>query len=201
MIAFLEGRLLYKSTEYIVASVQGVGYQISVPLSSFYDLPPLEEPVHLHIYTHMRQDVIQLYGFLTPLEKEIFLLLIGVSGVGPRVALNILSGISPLEFCQALTTRDTARIQRIPGIGKKTAERIVLELKDKVGKIQLGSALDLSVRKDPADQIWEDARSALLNLGYPNPLAEKVLIQVRRDFSGDLSLEEILRRTLRTLSK
>jgi len=201
MIAFLEGRLIYKSTEYIVASVQGVGYHISVPLSSFYDLPPLQEPVHLHIYTHVRQDTIQLYGFLTPQEKELFLLLIGVSGVGPKVALNILSGISPLDFCQALMARDSARIQRIPGIGKKSAERIVLELKDKINKIQLEPPPDLSDRKDSTEQVWEDAHSALLNLGYPNPLAEKALIQVRREFNGDISLEEILRKTLRTLSK
>jgi len=201
MIAFLEGRLLYKSPEYIIASVQGVGYQIAVPLSSFYELPELNESVHLHVHTHVRQDAIQLFGFLTSQEKEIFLLLLSVSGIGPKVALNILSGISPLELGQALIAEDSGRIQRIPGIGRKSAERIVLELKDKIKKLQSRILLTLTAAEEGREKVWEDALSVLLNLGYPRPTAEKALVQARKESGEETALEEILRKTLRSLSK
>ncbi|MBI5604209.1 MAG: Holliday junction branch migration protein RuvA [Deltaproteobacteria bacterium] len=200
MIAFLEGRLLSKSPEYIIVSAQGIGYQVAVPLSSFYDLPALEQGVRLHIYTHVRQDAIQLFGFLTPNEKEIFLLLLGVSGIGPKVALNILSGISSQELSQALMAEDSARIQRIPGIGKKTAERIVLELKDKIKKLSSGSLPDL-VRQVKEGTPWEDALSALVNLGYPKAIAEKALGLIKNDTEDTISLEDLLRKALKSLSR
>jgi Holliday junction DNA helicase RuvA len=200
MIAFLEGRLLSKSPEYIVVSAQGIGYQVAVPLSSFYELPAIEQGVRLHIYTHVRQDAIQLFGFLTAEEKAIFLLLLGVSGIGPKVALNILSGISSLELSQALLAENSARIQRIPGVGKKTAERIVLELKDKIKKLTPGPLPSL-VRKPEEESPWEDALSALVNLGYPKAVAEKVLGQIKNQTEESISLEDLLRMALKSLSR
>ena len=200
MIAFLEGRLLSKSPEYIIVSTQGIGYQVSVPLSSFYELPEIEQGVRLHVYTHVRQDAIQLFGFLTAEEKTIFLLLLGVSGIGPKVALNILSGISSLEFSQALLAENSARIQRIPGVGKKTAERIVLELKDKIKKLTPGPLPSL-VRKSGEEGPWEDALSALVNLGYPKVVAEKALEQIKNQTEESISLEDLLRMALKSLSR
>lgn len=200
MIAFLEGRLLSKSPEWIIVSVQGIGYQVAVPLSSFYDLPDVEQVVQLHIYTHVREDAIQLFGFLTPNEKEIFLLLLGVSGIGPKVALNILSGISSKELQQALLGEDSQRIQRIPGVGKKTAERIVLELKDKIRKLSSGP-LPSVVREVPEGTPWEDALSALVNLGYHKAVAEKTLGQIKNETEGPISLEDLLRRALKSMSR
>lgn len=200
MIAFLEGRLLSKSPEYIIVSTQGIGYQVSVPLTSFYELPAIEEGVRLHIYTHVREDAIQLFGFLTAEEKAIFLLLLGVSGIGPKVALNILSGISSQELSQALLAEDSARIQRVPGVGKKTAERIVLELKDKIKKLSPGP-LPLSVRKTGEESPWEDALSALMNLGYPKAVAENALGQIKNKTEGLISLEDLLRKALKALSR
>ncbi len=200
MIAFLEGRLLSKSPEYIIVSTQGIGYQVAVPLTSFYELPAVEEGVRLHIYTHVREDAIQLFGFLTAEEKAVFLLLLGVSGIGPKVALNILSGISSQELSQALLAEDSARIQRVPGVGKKTAERIVLELKDKIKKISSGP-LPLSVRKTGEESPWEDALSALMNLGYPKAVAENALGQIKNQTEGLISLEDLLRKALKALSR
>ncbi len=200
MIAFLEGRLLFKSPESIIVSAQGIGYQVAVPLSSFYDLPAVEQGVQLHIHTHVRQDAILLFGFLTSQEKEIFLLLLGVSGIGPKVALNILSGISSQELGQALLAEDSARIQRIPGVGKKTAERIVLELKDKIKKLSLGPLPSL-VRGVEVRTPFEDAVSALVNLGYPRAMAEKVLGQIKIETEEPISLEELLRKALKSLSR
>jgi len=135
MIAFLSGQLRFKSPEYSIIDVQGVGYQVVLPLSSFYELPPLKEEIHLHIYTHVREDALSLFGFLTLLEKKLFLLLLGVTGIGAKLALNILSGISAPELYQALATADSQRVQRVPGVGKKTSERIILELKDRVKRL------------------------------------------------------------------
>jgi Holliday junction DNA helicase RuvA len=200
MIAFLEGRLLAKSPEWIIVSIQGIGYQVAVPLSSFYDLPDLDQTVRLHIYTHVREDALQLFGFLTSKEKEIFLLLLGVSGIGPKVALNILSGISSLELQQALLGEDSQRIQRIPGVGKKTAERIVLELKDKIKK--LGQETSPAVVREAAERnLWEDALSALVNLGYHKALAEKTLGQIQNQTEGSISLEDLLRRALKSMAR
>jgi Holliday junction DNA helicase RuvA len=200
MIAFIEGRLLSKSPEWLIVSVQGIGYQVAVPLSSFYDLPDLDQMVQLHIYTHVREDAFQLFGFLTPKEKEIFLLLLGVSGIGPKVALNVLSGISSQELHQALLGEDSPRIQRIPGVGKKTADRIVLELKDKIKQIGL-EPFPSVVREVSGKTHWEDALSALVNLGYPKAMAEKTLGQIKNETEGSISLEDLLRRALKSMSR
>jgi holliday junction DNA helicase RuvA len=199
MIAFLTGQIQFKSPEYTIIDVQGVGYQVVLPLSSFYELPPLKEEVQLHIYTHVREDVLSLFGFLTILEKKLFLLLLEVTGIGAKLALNILSGISAQELFQALMMADSQRIQRVPGVGKKTSERIILELKDRVKKID--QALPPPPEKGGWDRTWEDALSALLNLGYGRSLAEKALETIRLNAEPEMTLEELLRRSLRSLSQ
>ena len=201
MIAYLTGQLLYKSPEYIIIDVRGVGYQVALPLSSYYELPAPEEPIRLHIYTHVREDAIHLFGFLTPAEKKLFLLLLEVSGIGPKAALNILSGISAPELYQALIGEDSRRIQGVPGIGKKTAERVVLELKDRVKKISQELMPSRVPPRGPDEKTWEDTLSALLNLGYPRALAEQAVDRTRRETEVGLTLEEALRKTLKVLSK
>jgi Holliday junction DNA helicase RuvA len=199
MIAYLTGRLLFKSPEYVVVDVRGVGYQVALPLSSYYDLPVTETEIGLHIYTHVREDAIHLFGFLTPVEKKLFMLLLEVSGIGPKLALSILSGISAPDLHRALIGEDSRRIQGVPGVGKKTAERVVLELKDRVRKINLEVAFPPPTERGPAEDVWEEVLSALLNLGYPRPQADKALEAVRREANPPGTLEEALRRTLRVL--
>lgn len=201
MIASLNGRLLHKSPEYIVLDVRGVGYRVALPFSSYYALPDLEAEIRLHIYTHVREDAIHLFGFLTPLEKNLFLLLLEVSGIGPKLALNILSGISAPELLQALLAEDSRRIQGVPGVGKKTAERVILELKDRAKKMTLEAVPAVMPGAGKEDAVREDALSALLNLGYPRSLAEKVLEQMRRETDFPSTLEETLRKALRILFK
>lgn len=199
MIAFLTGRLLFKSPEHIVVDVQGVGYQVALPLSSYYELPAPEAEIRLHIYTHVREDALHLFGFLTEAEKKLFMLLLEVSGIGPKLALGILSGISAPDLHQALVSEDCRRIQGVPGVGKKTAERVVLELKDRVKKITLAAPFPPLPDRGGEEKIWDDALSALLNLGYPRPQAEKALAVIRREAEAPETLEEALRRTLRIL--
>jgi Holliday junction DNA helicase RuvA len=165
MIAYLTGRLLFKSPEGIVVDVRGVGYQVALPLSSYYELPAPETEIGLHIYTHVREDAIHLFGFLTEAEKKLFMLLLEVSGIGPKLALGILSGISAADLHQALLSEDSRRIQGVPGVGKKTAERAVLELKDRIKKIGLAAPLFTPPGPGGEEKIWEEALSALLNLG------------------------------------
>ena len=136
MIAHLSGTLLAKAPQSVIIDNGGIGYEVTVPLSTFYALPEKDGKVSLHIYTHVREDALMLFGFYTPLEKEIFTMLISVSGIGPKLATNILSGIGPEELLEAMARGDTARMQSIPGIGKKTSERIALELRDKAMKLK-----------------------------------------------------------------
>jgi Holliday junction DNA helicase RuvA len=199
MIAYLTGRLLFKSPEHIVVDVRGVGYQVALPLSSYYELPAPETEIGLHIYTQVREDAIHLFGFLTEAEKKLFMLLLEVSGIGPKLALNVLSGISAPDLVQALLSEDHRRIQGVPGVGKKTAERVILELKDRIKKISLDVSVPAPPDQGPEERIWDDAASALVNLGYPRPQAEKALEAVRREGEPPGTLEEILRRTLGVL--
>ena len=135
MIAQIRGQLVEKRPGVVIVETQGIGYQVFVSLSTFYDLPEATQGVRLHTYTHVREDLLQLFGFSTFLEKEIFQILIGVSGIGPKLALNILSGIAPAELIASLQSEDVARLTQIPGVGRKTAERLVFDLKEKIGKI------------------------------------------------------------------
>jgi len=179
----------------IIVDVGGVGYQIFIPLTVFYRLPEIGAPVCLQIHTHVREDALQLFGFHDLGEKQVFLLLISVSGIGPKLALNILSGIPAEDLARALKEGDEVRLLAIPGVGKKLAERMIVELKDKF------AALEPSVSAKPmiASQLERDGISALMNLGYKRPEAEKTVREVLK--AGDLSLENLLQETLRRMGR
>lgn len=194
MIGLLEGELLDKSPTQVMVKVAGVGYLVSIPLSTFYALPEPPARISLLIHTRIQEDALNLYGFNTQEEKDLFLQLLNIPRIGARMALNILSGINPGEFAEALAQRDFRRLAGIPGIGKKSAERIVLELKDK--KIApAGRRLAAS----PGESHVQDALSALINLGYQRNVAEKALDAVRSQ--GADTLEDLLRQSLKWLSK
>ena len=171
MIAFLRGTVLEKQPNLIVVEVQGVGYEVHVPLSTYYDVGDAGMEVALRIYTHVREDTLHLYGFLTSLEQRLFERLVGVSGIGPKLAVAVLSGIEPHELVSAVQRADVPRLTRIPGVGRKTAERIVLELKDRLAQL----ALPKVERAAASDELRDDLLSALQNLGYHRPLAEKAV--------------------------
>ncbi len=199
MIGFLEGTLRAKSPEYVIVDVHGVGYHVQVPLSTFYDLPELGHPVGLNIHTHVREDAIQLFGFRTLAEKEMFLYLTGVNGVGPKLAICILSGISPDELRQVIVRQDYLRLKNIPGVGKKIADRVMLELRDKVQ----GRAKEKRGAAQPfveAGNAFPDAFSALVNLGYRPAEAEKALKGLREAMGEHASLEDLLRGALKALA-
>lgn len=195
MIAHLRGRLLRKDTQEAVVDVAGVGYRVTIPLSTFYRLGGDGDEVSLLTYTHVREDALALYGFLTGREQALFERLIAVSGVGPKLAVNILSGIEAPELAEALRTSDVARLTRIPGVGKKTAERLVLELKDKMQGLEAPSETPSAPRGAPKD----DLLSALVHLGYSRPEAERAADRALRE-DGSGTFEDLLRRTLRLLS-
>jgi Holliday junction DNA helicase RuvA len=200
MIAHLSGRIVHKSPEYSIIDVGGVGYQVFTPFSTFYELPEIENHVSLHIYTHMREDALQLFGFLAAEEKELFQLLISVSGIGPKLAVNILSGITADELRSALSSGNLARLTAIPGVGKKTAERMILELKDKVLKLHKEEAFVPSRPGISQDEFFEDAVSALVNLGYKRPQAEGALEKIKKE-NPNIDLEEMIRGALKVLAK
>lgn len=199
MIALLSGRIAHKSPDHIILDVQGVGYRVHIPFSTYYELPEEGGTASLHIHTSVREDAILLYGFRTMLEKAFFQLLIAVSGVGPKLARDILSNIHPGPLAQALAQGDLGKLSSIPGIGKKTAERLVLELKDKVGKLDLSSLPATEAREVPTDDVAEDVISALLNLGYKEPQVRKALAGL--DAGGGVSVEGLLKQALKILMK
>ncbi|MGE5245319.1 MAG: Holliday junction branch migration protein RuvA [Betaproteobacteria bacterium] len=198
MIAFLRGRILDKHPNRIVVDVNGVGYDVAVPLSTFYGLGEAGDEVALRVHTHVREDAIALYGFASVLEQELFERLIGVSGIGPKVALAVLSGIEPLDLMRAIERADVGRLTAIPGVGKKTSERIVLELKDRLPQVQMASAGIGATVATPA--LRDDVLSALLNLGYHRPLAEKA-VDAAVQAVPDGGFEPTLKRALRELAK
>ena len=196
MIAFLRGRILDKLPNRIVVDVNGVGYDVSVPLSTFYGLAEIGGEIALRVHTHVREDALLLFGFATRLEQDLFERLIGVSGIGPKVALAVLSGIEPPELIRAIERSDLARLTAIPGVGKKTSERIVLELKDRLPRVEPAAAGE---RAAPLLQ-RDDLLSALINLGYHRPLAEKAVeAAIKRMPDGDF--ERTLKQALRELAK
>ena len=197
MIAHLKGQLNYKSPEYSIVDVNGVGYKVFTPLSTYYALPPLGEIVSLCIHTRVREDDIKLFGFLTEEEQTIFEKLITINKVGPKLALGILSGMSPADLLTAVMNKDAARLSAIPGVGKKTAERLALEMKDKLADL----ALDTEHKPDADHQegFYEDALSALVNLGYKKPQAEKALKLAYDEDGKDSSLEGLIKESLNNL--
>ena len=200
MIAHLKGVLFKKTTQSIIIDVGGVGYEVSVPLSTFYSLPETDESVSLQIHTHVKDDSLTLFGFNTSLEKALFLMLVSVSGIGPKLSVNILSGMGPQDLLEAIAQGDAIRLQAIPGIGKKTAERIALELKDRASKA-LGE-MDIPpmpVSRGEDRVIIEDALSALMNLGY-SPKSAKMAIERAKSRVKEMTLEGLIRDALRILS-
>lgn len=200
MIANLSGRLIHKTTESIVVDVNGVGYEVFIPLSTFYTLPEIEERVSLKVYTNVREDAIQLYGFLTQEERDVFGLLISVSGVGPKLARNILSGIAVGDLVTAIGTSDSKKLSSIPGIGGKSAERLILELRDKIKTIVLKGAAEPKEAAKEEDPLAVDVASALENLGYKPQQAEEAVKKAKAGNEG-ASFEVLLKEALKHLSK
>ncbi|GAK57235.1 holliday junction ATP-dependent DNA helicase ruvA [Candidatus Vecturithrix granuli] len=196
MIARLTGKLAAKAPEEIILDVGGVGYQVFIPLSTFYELPERGEVLTLHIHTAFRENALELYGFLTLKEKAMFRMLLGVSKIGPKLAQNILSGISADDLTTAIISGNILKLNSIPGIGKKTSERMILELKDKVPKAQ---AAEQETVTAPAD-IFDDALSALLNLGYKRPESERTVKRALHEIGRDGQLEDIIRLSLKYLT-
>lgn len=196
MIAHISGTLAQKIPGEAVVDVGGVGYQVLIPLNVFYRLPEIGAPVSLQIYTHVREDALQLFGFQDPAEKQLFLLLLGVSGIGPKLAVNILSGIAADDLSRALREGDQVRLVAIPGVGRKLAERMIVELKDKLAGLAPAGAE--FARAEAGSQLLLDAVSALINLGYKRPDAEKIVREVLK--RGERSLENVLKESLRRMS-
>lgn len=201
MIARIKGILIYKSVSHVIVDTHGIGYRIFVPLTTFYELPETGQPVVLNTYTHVKEDALQLFGFHTPEDQGIFQMLISVGGIGPKLALNILSGIPAREFIRAVTQGNLGRLVAIPGVGRKTAERMVLELKDRMLKIDDGPVAPEGASDGAGEgAIREDALSALVNLGYKQAAARKAIDRIAASSSGDLSLDVLLKEALKDLS-
>src|SRR6202171_2363801 len=196
MIAHLRGKLLTKHPNRAIVETAGVGYDVTISVPTFSDLPAVGAEVALHIHTHVREDQIALYGFLRPSEKTLFEKLITVSGIGPKLAITILSGMAADEMVAAIRGNDVARLTRIPGIGKKTAERMVLELRDKLAP----EGVALSAVMPAMSAREEDVLSALMILGYQRPAAERALASVEKN-GKSTSFEVMFRQTLAVLSK
>ncbi len=197
MIARITGNLISKEPASVVIDVHGVGYRAFIPLSSFYGLPDTGNQVSLHIHTHVREDAILLYGFLTQREKELFLALIAVSGIGPKVALAIISGLPAEELADAIARGDQKKISTIPGVGPKTAARVVLELKDKVAAL---GAVDNGPCLAPGRQ-RDEAVSALVNLGYKKNMAEDAVKKICAAQGDDMAIEALIKEALKILSR
>ncbi|HEY4426197.1 MAG TPA: Holliday junction branch migration protein RuvA [Pyrinomonadaceae bacterium] len=205
MIAHLSGTLLSKQATSVIVDVSGVGYEVNIPLSTFYDLDDLGSTVQLRIYTHVREDAIQLYGFKTARERELFLKVISVTGIGPKLGITLLSGMSADEMIASIRTNNLARLTLIPGVGRKTAERLILELREKVADLSSAQLEEELGAKPEATELTEDtvradALSALLNLGYQRSAAEKA-IDAALGEGGEVTVESILRRSLKKLAR
>ena len=203
MIAYLSGTVLLKQPNTVVIDVNGVGYEVTIPVSTFYDLGEVGEPVALRVHTYVREDAIQLFGFQTGREKELFLKLTSVSGVGPKLAITLLSGMSPDELIPAIRTNDLGRLTSIPGIGRKTAERLVIELRDRMAALagpEVEAAYAASRGPAGADAVRDDVVAALLSLGYQKAQAEKAVGRVL-ERESDRTIEHVLRESLKLLSR
>ena len=198
MIAHLKGKLTYKSPVTIIIDVNGIGYQVFVSLSTFYALPELKSEVFLDIHTYVREESLKLFGFYTIDEKKIFEKLISINKVGPKLALTILSGMSPVELFTTIDSNDVEKLSTIPGIGSKTAARLILEMRDKMG----GITLDSEITNDSFSQngLFDDALSALVNLGYKKSQAEQTLKKVCPEGKPEDSIEDLIKKSLNLLS-
>lgn len=206
MIAHLNGRLLSKEPNSVIVDVSGVGYEVSIPLSTFYELENEGSNVQLRIYTHVKEDALQLYGFKTERERKLFVNFISVSGIGPKIGIALLSGMSADELITSIKSNNLARLTLIPGVGRKTAERLIVDLREKMtamaaSQVDEATGLEPSVSSgSPEDSVRADALSALLNLGYQRSAAEKAIDAVLND-GGENTVESVLRRGLRKLAR
>jgi Holliday junction DNA helicase RuvA len=206
MISCLKGELFHKSPEAVTIMVNGVGYEVFLSSTSLEKLPQIGDETFLHIYTHVREDALTLFGFADTDEKKMFLLLINVSGVGPKLGLSILSGIRPQDLARAVATKDVTRLTGLSGVGKKTAERLCLDLKDKVGFIVSGDEdlPDFAAGSQIEGSKEKDVISALVNLGYPQSRAYIALSEAKRRFApetfAEMRIEDLIRETLRSLA-
>ncbi len=201
MIAALTGRLAAKAPSHITLEVQGVGYEVLIPLSTFYALPDLDESTSLRIHTHLREDAIQLFGFLTLVEKDAFVLLNGISGIGPKLALSVLSTLSIPDLVSAVTAGDVDKLASVPGIGKKSAGRIALELKDKVEQLHPATARTPETPTAHTDRLQDDALSALVNLGYRAADVREALRRLSRSSPEPILLQDMIKEALKDLAR
>jgi Holliday junction DNA helicase RuvA len=198
MIAYVKGTLAFKTPSSVVVDVNGVGYDIAISLNTFYGLPELGQEVLIYTYTHVREDLLQLYGFKTLEEKKAFLDLIAINGVGPKLALAILSGIAPDELVRTVYEHNVGRLQKIPGVGKKTAERILLEMKHRLKPPEIQSCGDIPDLGEESP--YGTAFAALIQLGYKPQEAEKALAAAKKKVGEMASVEEILRASLQAMA-
>ncbi len=196
MIAYITGRIISKASDSVIIENNGIGYEILIPLSTFYNLTDDQKEVSLYIYPHVKDETLTLFGFYTMLEKRIFLMLISITGIGPKLAINILSGMGPEDLLNAIANEDIGHLCRIPGIGKKTAQRMVLELRDKSSNI---IASEKIAQREIDDPLIKDAISALVNLGYPEETARSALKKVSKKIRG-ADLELLIKESLRIIS-
>ena len=201
MIALLTGRLAFKAPTHLALDVHGVGYEVFIPLSTYYNLPDVDETLTLSIHTHVREDAIQLFGFITPQEKDAFVLLMSVSGIGPKSALGILSALPVSDLISAIQSADVDKLETVPGIGKKSAGRLVLELKDKLVKLHPALRPPADHGMKGQDDTFDDALSALTNLGYRASDAKESLKTAQRSRSGPMTLQELIRESLKNLAR
>ncbi|MGP8154921.1 MAG: Holliday junction branch migration protein RuvA [Smithella sp.] len=201
MIALISGKIVYKGISHVIVDVQGVGYRVFIPLTTFYELPETGQIITLHVHTNVKQDAINLFGFYTIQERDLFQLMISVSGIGPKMSMNILSGISAQELLGAISGGNVGKLIKIPGVGKKMAERLVLELKEKVvKKMMMEESPGAGVQNRPDDIIAEDVLSALVNLGYKNNIAKDALDRAIRSSDGEMVMDKLLKETLKILA-
>jgi Holliday junction DNA helicase RuvA len=204
MIAHLSGTLLSKQATSVIVDVSGVGYEVSIPLSTFYDLEDTGSKVQLRIYTHVKEDALQLYGFKTARERELFINFISVSGIGPKLGIALLSGMSADELIASIKTNNLARLTLIPGVGKKTAERLIVDLREKMAALSTAQLEDTTGARpeaidiSSADNVRSEALSGLMNLGYQRSAAEKAIDSALSQ-GGDISVESVLKRSLQQL--
>ncbi|MBZ5553875.1 MAG: Holliday junction branch migration protein RuvA [Acidobacteriia bacterium] len=201
MIAHLTGKILSKQPNQLTLDVGGVGYDVTIPLSTFYELPDDSAPISLHIHTHVREETIALFGFLTRTEKQVFEKLISVSGIGPKLGIAILSGMSVNELVPSIQHGNIVRLTHIPGVGKKTAERLVLELRDKLSTLAPPSQAPPEEWPAHVHPVKDDAISALVNLGYPAALADKAVREVLHNEGNEQTFENLLKKSLQFLTR
>ncbi|MSQ77302.1 MAG: Holliday junction branch migration protein RuvA [Nitrospiraceae bacterium] len=201
MIAALTGRLAHKAPSHVTLDVHGVGYEVFIPLSTFYALPEINESASLSVHTHLREDAIQLYGFVTVLEKDSFILLTSISGIGPKLALSVLSALNVPDLVSAILAGDVEKLASVPGIGKKTAARIALELKDKVERLRVTPGPIPQAASGPLGRLQDDALSALVNLGYKAADVKEAITRAVQVRPEPIPLTELIREVLKDLAR